>query len=124
MARVEDDVSTPASNGGSLPTRFTPKFWADADNRVALVRAVKEKVNQLKTDSNADSYQKQVLCERAVFLIAVLETAEVNAVDGGKPLDLGGYVQGVNSLMGVLRMLGLERRAKQIGLSQYVEART
>ena len=122
MATAETDTQemTRAGNGGSVPTRFTPRFWQDADNRVAIVRALKERVGQLKTDSNADSMQKEVLCERAVFLIAVLETAEVNAVDGGKALDLGAYVQGVNSLMGVLRMLGLDKKAKAIGLADYV----
>jgi len=123
MATAQDEAeeqATRAEVGGTLPERFQPRFWSDCDNRVALVRAIKEKVQQLKADCNADSMQKETLCERAIFLITVLETQEVNAVHHGK-IDLGSYTQGLNTLMGVLRTLGLERKAKKIGtLSDYV----
>jgi hypothetical protein len=108
-------------NGGTLPTRFTPKFWSDADRRVALVREIEGRVERMKRDANADSYQKEVLAERAVFLISILETAERDAIEGNAPLDTGGYVQAINSLIGVLKALGLERRAKKLGLASYLE---
>jgi hypothetical protein len=120
VAQVDTaDETGRAEIGSTLPERFQPRFWSECDNRMALVRAIKERVTGLKVDANADSVQKEVLCERAVFLLTILETHEVNAIEGGK-LDLGAYVQGVNSLMGLLRLLGLERKAKKVGLSEYV----
>lgn len=122
------DLATPVSRSrrrgdGTIPARFVPKFWADADRRIALVRAIESRVERLKQDANADSYQKEVLAERAVFLISLLETAERDAVEGVKALDTGAYVQAVNSLIGVLRALGLDRKVKAIGLAGYVEGR-
>lgn len=112
-----------ATTATTLPTRFTPKFWADADRRVALVREIESRVARMKVDAEADSYQKEVLSERAVFLISMLETAERDAVEGVKALDTGSYVQAINSLLGVLKSLGLDKKAKKLGLAQYVEER-
>jgi len=124
MGKVQEGSESPSENGSTLPTRFQPRFWSDADQRVALVRELKGKVNQLKTDTNADSYPKEILCERAVFLLAVIETQEVTAVEGESKLDLAAYVQAVNSLLGLLRTLGLERKAKKVEtLDTYVEKR-
>lgn len=118
---ITEDTSTEAT----LPARFVPKFWRDADRRVALVREIENRVERMKADVNADSYQKEVLAERAVFLLALLETSERGALEGTKPLDLGSYVQTVNSLLGLLRSLGLERRVKKVmGLTQYVEGQS
>jgi hypothetical protein len=108
-------------NGGTLPNRFTPKFWQDADRRIALVRQIEARVERLKQDAGADSMQKEVLCERTVFLLAVMETNERNALDGEKDFDAGSYTQTLNALVGCLRLLGLEKKAKSLGLSKYVE---
>jgi hypothetical protein len=108
---------------GTLPVRFQPRFWEDADKRVALVRAIQDRVATLKADTGADSRQKEILVQRAVFLTSVLETAEINAITG-QPFDLGSYTQGINSLIGVLRALGLERKAKQLGLATYVRGKS
>src|SRR5580658_7890531 len=121
---LEPPRATRADNGGTLPMRFTPKFWTDADRRVALVREIESRVERMKADAGADSFQKETLAERAVFLIAMLETAERDAIENVKPLDTGQYVQAVNSLIGVLKALGLERAAKKVGsLAEYVEAK-
>jgi len=111
---------TRGRNGNTLPVRFTPRFWEDSDRRVALVRAVQERVEALKRDTASDSVQKQTLCERAVFLATVLETSEVNAIEGVRPLDTGSYVQALNSLLGILKALGLDRKAKSLGLAKFV----
>ena len=113
-----------AKAGGTIPTRFVPRFWADADRRVSIIRAIEDRVERMKADTGADSYQKIVLAERAVFLLTILETQERDAIEGTRPLDAGGYVQAVNSLIGIFRALGLERHVKQVGgLTEYMEGK-
>jgi hypothetical protein len=105
---------------GTLPKRFRPKFWTDADNRCALVRQIKKRVEQLQEDTGADSYQKEILCERAAFMALQLETIERNATESGT-FDPGPYVQAVNCLIGLLRSLGLDKKVKAVGLRAYME---
>jgi hypothetical protein len=95
----------------TIPERFVPQFWSEADGRCALVKEIRRRVEVLRQDTGADSAQKRTLCERAVFIALQLETMEREAVDNGK-LDLGVYTQGTNALLGLLRALGLERRVK------------
>lgn len=97
----------------TLPERFTPQFWQEADQRLAIVREIRRRVTALKADSGADSAQKQTLCERAVFLALQLETQEREAVENGR-IDLGSYTQGCNALLGLLRALGLQKHAKPV----------
>jgi hypothetical protein len=114
-------ITRPVSpNAGTIPARFTPRFWADTDRRVSVVREIELRITRLKADSNANSYQKEILCERAVFIIAQLETMERDACEGVKALPTGKYVQAVNGLLGLLKSLGLERAVKPVALAQYV----
>ena len=98
-------------NGESLPDRFVPAFWTDADSRFLLVRQVRARVEALKEDVGCDSKQKEILVERCAFLAIRLESQEVQAIKGD-PFDCGSYVQSVNALVGLLRTLGLEKHAK------------
>lgn len=89
---------------------FTPRFWTQADRRLAAVREIRARIELLKAHAGADSYQKQMMCERAVFLALQLETAEREALETGQ-LHMGRYVQGINGLTGCLRLLGLNKHA-------------
>lgn len=106
----------------AFPETFEPLFWEDADGRNVVVKTIRKKYEQLKEDSGADSLQKEMICQRAVFLATRLESMEMVALDKGQA-DWGVYVQGVNSLVGLLKSLGLEKKAKQVNLSDYLEAR-
>jgi hypothetical protein len=105
-----------------LPTRFVPRFWSDSDQRIATVRLIRKRYALLKEHAGGDeSYQRDLLCQRAAFMTCILETAEVRCAETGG-LDLGSYVQGCNALNGILKHLGLERRVKKAGgLNQYLE---
>lgn len=103
-----------------LPRRFAPEFWADQDGRTPLPREIKRRVKALCLDAGADSEQKRLIAQRAVFLSLQLETAEVRAIRDGQ-LDCGIYTQQVNSLLGCLKALGLERKARKIGLKDYMQ---
>jgi hypothetical protein len=96
-----------------------PKFWEEQDGRYAVAREIRSRVQRLREDAGADSFQKDVLCQRAVFIALQLESMEIAAVESGK-FDPGSYTQMVNCLVGLLRSLGLERKAKTIGLDAYL----
>lgn len=108
----------------TLPNRFTPKFWEEQDGRVALVREIRRRVELLRQHTNADSYQKELLCERAIFLACQLETMEIDATTKGE-LDMGAWVQGCNALNGILKALGLEKAklAEITDLKAYLKER-
>lgn len=107
----------------TLPARFVPRFWDECDGRMAVVKEIRRRVQLLKADTAADSYQKEILCERTVFICCQLETQERTAIERGT-FDAGRYTQMVNALVGLLRSLGLERRAKQVtNLRDYIDAK-
>jgi hypothetical protein len=106
---------------GALPITFRPKFWEGADRRAAVVREVERRVELFKGDcGGGDSVQRRTLCERAAFITILLETAEVLAIDEKKPFDSGAYTQQTNTLLGLLKALGLEKRVAARGLKAYV----
>ena len=107
----------------SIPARFEPKFWTQADSRLAIVRQIRERYEILKAHAGADSVQRDILCQRATFLTVLLETAEREAIESGK-LDAGSYTQSVNALLGLLRALGLQKSRQHVtNLKAYVAER-
>ena len=112
----------PKSEVNGLPSRFVPQFWMKTDRRSLAVREVRRRYRELKDHTGADSSQKDMLCQRAVFIGVQLETMEIEAVEGKAPLDAGRYTQMVNALLGLLKALGLERQMKRVvDLKAYVE---
>lgn len=109
-----------SKEGPTLPGRFVPRFWATADARFSIVKELRGRVQRLQEETGADSYAKQILAERAVFLLALLETREIAAVESGA-FDAGSYVQACNALLGLLRHLGLKKVSKGGSLSDYVQ---
>lgn len=97
------------TTGNNIPKTFVPRFWESADQRYSAVRAIKARYEELVEHTGADSIQKQMLCQRAIFLATYLETMEVNAAEDGK-LDMGVYTQAANALSGYLLKLGLDRK--------------
>lgn len=107
----------------TLPERFVPQFWDECDGRIAIIREIRRRVDLLKADCASDSYQKSILCERVIFIACQLETQERAAIEKGQ-FDPGRYTQMVNALVGLLRSLGLERKAKKAErLEEYVRRR-
>ncbi len=104
-----------------IPLRFQPRFWEDSDQRVSTIKTIRARVQLLKEHCGADSVQKNLLCERVAFISTVLETKEVHCVETGE-MDLGSYIQATNSLVGLLRILGLNKAIKNItNLESYLE---
>lgn len=104
----------------SIPDRFVPQFWDGIDGRCSIVKEIRTRYDAMKTDAGADSCQKDLLVQRAVFISVQLETMECMAAENGK-FDPGVYTQMTNTLMGILKTLGLEKRIKEVtNLRAYV----
>ena len=65
------------------------------------------------------SYQQRALIDRAIFLEFHLQQQELRLATGAD-FDSGSWVQAANSLSGIFSKLGLQRKAKDVSLSQYV----
>ena len=118
-AKKDRKAKTPAT----LPARFEPKFLESVDGRQTVIKEIKKRLERLKQDCGCDSFQKEILCERAVFLSTLLQTQEIAGYES-KPLDQGSYVQTCNGLLGILKALGLNKAAAKIGgLREYVEGK-
>jgi hypothetical protein len=105
----------------SIPARFTPRFFDVLDGRCGVVKEIHKRYKRLKADTNANNYQKDLLCQRAVFIAIQLETMECVAAQTGEQ-DPGVYTQMVNTLMGLLKTLGIESKAANVvNLKAYVD---
>jgi hypothetical protein len=102
--------------------KFVPLFWDDADGRCASVKRIKRRLQALREDAQADSVQKEMLCQRATFLALQLEAMERKAAEG-ETISSGVYNQGCNALLGLLRALGLAsaKKSKRTSLKDYLQ---
>ena len=104
-----------------LPVRFEPKFLDEIDSRLALAKKIQRRRERLIAETGATSYQQLLIVDRATFLVILLETMEMNAVEN-HVFDSASYVQNSNCLVGLLRSLGLKSATKHVeSLSDYVE---
>lgn len=98
------------------PERFEPGFLASADMRFALPKLLAARLRALVADlggADALSYQERSLAERLIHLEWQIGEWEALARDG-KPVDHARYLHAVNALNGLVRSLGLKRRAKPV----------
>jgi hypothetical protein len=105
-----------------LPARYSEDFLAGMDGRIKLVRELKARLLQLQADLGGDamlSYAKRSLCRRAIFIEGKLEDFEAQLAQG-KDAELGTYIQMTNSLIGLFKTLGLERKARTLSLKDYI----
>lgn len=111
-----------AKKRASLPARFTPKFLSGCDRRQSAIKEIQRRINELQDDAGADSMQKKLLVERAVFISTRLQSMELDVYEG-KPIDDGVHTQMTNCLIGLLKALGLDRKAAGPvqDLASYVE---
>jgi len=106
-----------------LPQKFSPQFWETADQRFGIVKEIRQRYKQLKQDAGADSFQKDMLCQRAIFIAVQLETMECIATESGK-FDPGVYTQMANSLLGLLKTLGIQKQgAKANDIQAFLKER-
>ncbi len=99
----------------TLPTRFRVGFFEHLDQRLVETRKIRERYELLQLHANADSLQKQFLCQRFLFLWVKLESAEFADLrrdndEDDLILSLTEYVALLNACTGVLRLLGVKNQ--------------
>jgi len=90
--------------------------------RCHVAKELNTRLSNLQRDmggTNHLSYQLKSLAERAIHLEALLQGMELD-LSRGKTVPLGNYVQGINTLIGLMKTLGLERQAKDLSLGEYL----
>lgn len=108
----------------TLPERFRPQFIDQLDGRTQTARVLRERLESLERDLGGDlSYQKQSLTRRTIWLESWIETQEAKAAQG-EDIDIARQVQAMNSLIGLYRLLGIERQARDaLTLHEYLADR-
>jgi hypothetical protein len=98
----------------TIPARYAPDFAEQLDQRTSLAKAIRGRVDAIETDlggGEALSHARRSLVRRVVWLEAIIEHAE-QRLAAGEGIDLGGHTQAINTLLGLYRLLGLERRQR------------
>ena len=109
-----------------LPQRYSADWIEKLDGRTTLAKVVQSRLAELQADlggPGALSYQERSLTRRAVWLEALIESREA-ALARGEEIEEGAHTQSINSLMGVWKALGLQRRAKDVtDLATYLRSK-
>lgn len=109
-----------------MPNQYSENWIVALDGRTRLAQAVQARYAHLTDDLGGHdrlSYSQRSLAKRALWLEAQIEMQEA-ALAKGEEVDTGRLTQSVNSLMGVLKTLGLDRVAHDTGsLSDYIAAK-
>lgn len=100
-----------------LPAKFRAGFLTVLDKRTELARALRANYAAIVLDTGGPqdlSHLKSALIERAFWLEAILQDLEHGMATGtiDKAEALGRWIQAVNSLSGLCRVLGVERKAR------------
>lgn len=112
-----------------LPKKYELNLLQKVDRRSEIYKALKRSYDAIVADLGGRdelSHAKLMLIERLVFLEAVLETIEhqIAAEPKTSPKTMSRWIQGLNSLQGLARTIGLERKPRKAGdLRAYVEGR-
>ena len=102
---------------------FNVGWLATLDKRTALFQSLAARLHQLHEDLggfDALSVQKQVLCERAVFLEMRVRDIESRAV-AGEDVNWSTYGFLVNALGALMAKLGLERKVRHVDPRSYID---
>lgn len=110
-----------------LPVKYTKGFLSQLDARMGLAKELYAAYDEITEDlggSDNLSHIKLVLVERFVWLSAILRGIEKQIAEGNKEEAgelLGRWIQGLNSLCGLSKCLGLKRETRKLDLKSYVD---
>lgn len=106
-----------------IPQKYSHDWLEKLDGRTAIAKAVNVRYHALTHDLGGHdnlSYQQRSLCKRAIYVECVIELQEA-ALARGEEVDQGRLTQSINTLIGLLKTLGLSRQAKDIpNLAEYL----
>ena len=100
----------------TIPDKYSPDFAERLDGRTSIAKAILGRIEAIETDlggADALSHARRSLIRRVVWLEAIVEHSE-QRLAGGEGIDLGGHTQAINTLIGLYRLLGLERRQRPV----------
>ena len=100
----------------SLPDTYRVGWLDKLDKRTKVARAIMQRIDSLTSDAGgADSlsHAKTSLIRRAAFLEAICESHEIKLA-GGQEIDVGAYTQSLNSMLGVYRLLNIEKVVRPV----------
>lgn len=100
----------------AIPKHYSPDFMDRLDKRTVLGKAVRERYEAICNDLGGVDSMATVrlsLVRRFVWLESMIEGFECRAA-AAEEVDVGTWMQLINSWLGVARLLGLERKAKRM----------
>ena len=109
----------------AIPPKFAPGYLDRLDGRTAIAVDMRARWAAMTADLGGEaslSYSQRSLCERALWLEHWLAVQEQALAAGEyEAFDAGRWTQACNALQGILKTLGIERRAKDVtSLSDYI----
>ena len=113
----------------TLPAKYEAGFLKDFDRRTEVYQLLNGAYNEVVSDMGGIeglSHAQICLAERFVFLEFVLRGLEQRIAKNPKKSEviLSRWIQALNSLTGLAKTIGLQRRAKKIpSLQRYVEGK-
>jgi len=100
----------------TIPAEFEARFLEHLDGRSRVARIIRERLGAVADDQGGEdqmSYAKRSLLRRAIWLELVVERRETEAAEGLE-IDMAAQTQMLNTLMGLWKSIGLERKAKPL----------
>lgn len=100
----------------TIPDKYSPDFPERLDGRTSIAKAILGRIEAIESDmggADALSHARRSLVRRVVWLEAIIEHTE-QKLAAGEGIDLGGHTQAINTLIGLYRLLGLERRQRPV----------
>jgi hypothetical protein len=101
-----------------LPEKYKAGFLREMDLRTELATRLRANYEEIIDDlggGNAQTHVKLAMIERFVFLESVVQSLEAQIANNPKEADglMGRWVQSVNALTGLAKVVGLERRLRK-----------
>ncbi len=100
----------------NTPEKHSPGWIAGLDMRTAVGRDMRGRYQEVCADLGGEgvlSYAQRSLIERALWLEYWIAQQE-RALASGAEVDMGKLTQAGNSLLGLFRTLGLERKPRDV----------
>ncbi|PKL95570.1 MAG: hypothetical protein CVV18_05000 [Gammaproteobacteria bacterium HGW-Gammaproteobacteria-8] len=113
---MSTENGTDTGKSRDIPPRYSETWIERMDGRTQVARAIRDRLEALQSDlggPDSMSYQQRSLSKRAIWMEAVIEQQEI-ALSKGEEIDQGKLTQAVNTLIGLLKTLGLERKARDV----------
>jgi hypothetical protein len=108
----------------TLPDGYSSNWMNRLDKRTKVARAVLDRIACLESDAGGEAaitHAKRSLIRRAAFIEALCEGQELKLIRG-QEIDAGALTQLTNTLLGIYRLLGLDRKQRSVrSLRQHLE---